>query len=258
MWNRWTARKSETTGDRSFARGKDISLCSLSRCFVSELCRSLAPSLPQAWAESSSTKTHPRTASSLRQGTDTATRRDSLARTRGPWVLHRTLDLAKDRAVDREGVRCALSHWPRLEADVARIEMELPETGTPGDRARRGGHRTMEEDHVARDKKKPHDLGPIWHSSTKAGSCSFPTSVGRGPRRVKLRSCDTATNEIGSPPFPASRFRPDDIASGSMFTCTPTTLQAKRSSCSFATFFNTYEGTWSCFGTAGPSIGRRS
>src|SRR5271157_5763850 len=110
MWNRWTARKSVTTGDRSFARGKDISLCCLSRCFVSELCRSLAPSLPQAWAESSSTKTHPRTASSLRQGTDTATRRDSLARTRGPWVLHRTLDLAKDRAVDREGVRCALSH----------------------------------------------------------------------------------------------------------------------------------------------------
>lgn len=93
----------------------------------------------------------------------------------------------------------------------------------------------MEEEDMARDKKKPHDLGPIWHSSTKAVSCSFPTSAGRGPRRVKLRFCGTATSEIGFPPFRASQFRRDDIAWDSMFTCTPTTLQARRSSCFFAT-----------------------
>jgi hypothetical protein len=203
-------------------------------------------------------KTNTRTASSLTQGAATPTERDSLARTRRPWILHRTLDLATDRAVDREGVRRALSHRPCLEVDVARIGMELSETGTSSDRARRGGNPTMEEDHVARDKKKPHDLGPIWSSSTKAASCSFPTSAGRGPRRVKLRSCGTATNEIGSPPSRASRFRRDDIAWGSMFTCTPTTLQARRSSCFFATFCNIYEGTWSFFGTADRSIGRRS
>jgi hypothetical protein len=116
----------------------------------------------------------------------------------------------------------------------------------------------MEEDHMARDKKKPHDLGPIWHSSTKAVSCSFPTSAGRGPRRVKLRSCGIATNEIESPLFRALRFRRDDTAWVSMFTCTRITLQAKRSSSFFVISCNTYEETWSCFGTEDLFIGLRS
>src|SRR3970040_1375290 len=87
-WNRCTARKPQTTGSRSLATGENISLCSVGRCFIPELCASLVPGLSQEWPESSSAKTNPGTTSALAQSADTPSERDPLARTRRNWILH--------------------------------------------------------------------------------------------------------------------------------------------------------------------------
>ena len=128
-WNRCTARKSETKGDGSLTTGKDISLCSISSCFIPELCGSLVRGLPQEWAESSSAKTNPGTASSLTQGTDTPTESESVARPRSfgysteLWTLQRIALL-----IEKEfGVHYHIGHVWKLMSHELGWSCQKPE-----------------------------------------------------------------------------------------------------------------------------------
>jgi transposase len=75
------------------------------------------------------------------------------------------------RQGDRDAVRRPLQSGRRLEALAARPRLELAETRTAGAPARRGGHRTLEDEGVAPYKKTPLDVGPTSCFSMKAAFC---------------------------------------------------------------------------------------
>src|SRR4029450_854194 len=145
------------------------------------------------------------------QGTETPTR-DVAWPGRAPcWLPDGALDAAAGGRSDSPGVRGALSPGACLEgADGARLE--LSEAGAPRRRAGRGRHRPVEARGVAADKKTPLDVAPISCSSMRAGSCSSPTSVGRGHPKGRPPACATATATIASRCAVVWRSRPSDGA----------------------------------------------
>src|SRR4029453_11667112 len=83
----------------------------------------------------------------------------------------RVVDAQAHRHADRGGVRRALQSSRRVEALAARPALELAETRTACAPAGRGGHRPLEDTHVAGYKKTPPDVGPTSCFSMKAASC---------------------------------------------------------------------------------------
>jgi hypothetical protein len=123
------------------------------------------------------------------------------------WLRHRSLDHeAGGRANSQVFWNPLSSQSPLATSDGVR--MELSETRAPGSGKERRGDRTLEEETMAGNKKKPSHLEPIWPLSMRVGFCSFPMFVGHGHRRDKLLSCIIFTGETEFRPSPVLPSRP--------------------------------------------------
>jgi len=117
----------------------------------------------------------------------------------GFWLQHRPLDHPTCRRGNSQVSPSSLSPQSYL-ASVNRVRMELSEAGAQGTGEERGRDRTLEEETVAGNKKKPSNLGPIWPFSMKVGFCLFLMFAGHGLRGGKLPSCIISISEKGFRP----------------------------------------------------------
>ena len=193
-----------------------------------ELCVPVVAELQEKRAER--TKVHPHTGSSCKAlrvpGEETG--EVTFERTPGRRLHHRPVDPRAHRQVDREASRRPVPSLPCLEASEE-SGLELPETRAPGLTEGRGGHRTVEEEQMAPDKKKPKNLGPISFSSMKVGSCLSLTSNAPGPLRAALLSFIISTDKIVSPPSTPLVCLPKEGEWPCTSDCTPKISQAWRS-----------------------------
>jgi len=172
----------------------------------------------------------------------------------GFWLQYRSLDHETGGRGNSKGLRNSLSSQPSLAAPN-RARMELSETRTPGSGKRRGGDRTLEEETLAGNKKKPSHLEPIWLFSMKVGFCSFPMFAEHGRRRDRLLSCIISTGEIESRPSPASPSRPSGGIWGFTFNSRGRISKPRMRPSFCAIFCNTSVGMSSSYGTKLSSIG---
>ena len=158
-------------------------------------------------------------------------------------LFQRLMDLEPNRRRDSQAVWCSLSDHSRLACDVRRAPVELAEAREASDPAERRGHRTLEENHLAQDKKKPKSVTLTWRSSMKADSCSSRTSPKPGRRWARRPCSGTVTRGIGSRLFPASLCLRSASVWDSMPNFTPPTSKAKKSSSSCDIFCATCGAT---------------
>src|SRR5713101_8991566 len=112
-------------------------------------------------------------------------------------VPHRSLDVAPSGRADPPAVWRSLSSGARVESPD-RPGLELPEARAAGRRAGRTGHRPVEAERVAPDKKTPPAGAPTSCSSMRAASCSSPLSGGPGRPAGRLRICAIGIATIAS------------------------------------------------------------
>ena len=153
----------------------------------------------------------------------------------GRRPFNRTLDFETNPQIDPSSLRGEIHPGRCMVASGSRLGMELPEARTSRHSAGRGLHCALEESGMATHKKTPKNLGPIWFSSTKADSCSFPTIVKLGPRWGKLLSCVILRCVIGFRRSAHLRSRPNVSDWASTWNTTLSTSPAWRSSRSFKT-----------------------
>jgi len=172
----------------------------------------------------------------------------------GFWLQYRPLDHETGGRGNSKGLWNSLSSQPPL-ATPNRVRMELSEAGASGSGKGRGGDRTLEEETLAGNKKKPPHLEPIWPFSMKVGFCSSPMFAEPGRRGGRLPSCIISTGEIESRPSPALPSRP----SGDIWGFTSDSrgrISKPRMWPSFcAIFCNTFVGMSYSYGTKLSSIG---
>ena len=123
------------------------------------------------------------------------------------WLRHRSLDHETGGRANSQVFWNSLSSQSPLAASDG-VGMELSEARAPGSGKERRGDRTLEEETMAGNKKKPSHLEPIWPFSMRAGFSSFPMFVGHGHRGDKLLSCIIFTGETESRPSPVLASRP--------------------------------------------------
>jgi hypothetical protein len=125
----------------------------------------------------------------------------------GFWLWHRSLDHETSGRTNSQVFWNSLSSQSPL-ATPDGVGMELSKARTAGSGKERRGDRTLEEETMAGNKKKPPHLEPIWPFSMRVGFCSFPMFVGHGHRGDRLPSCIIFTGETESRPSPVLPSRP--------------------------------------------------
>ncbi len=123
------------------------------------------------------------------------------------WLRHRSLDHETSGRDNSQVLWNSLSSQSPLATSDG-VGMELSETRAPGSGKERRGNRTLEEETMASNKKKPSHLEPIWLFSMRVGFCSFPMFVGHGHQGDRLPSCIIFTGETESRPFLVLPSRP--------------------------------------------------
>ena len=169
-------------------------------------------------------------------------------------ILQRLVDFEPNWGRDSQAIRYSLSDHARLASDVCRASVELAETREAGNAAGRRSHRALEENHLAEYKKKPKSVTLIWRSSTKADSCSSPTSSKPGRPWARRPCSGTATHGIEFRRSPASPCLPSASVWDSMLNSTPPTSKARKSSSSCGTFCVTCGATSNWSGMEAASI----
>src|SRR6266540_2931158 len=124
-----------------------------------------------------------------------------------PWLRQRAMDPETYRRRDSGPLWGALSPRSRLEAP-APLRLERPGARPPGDTARRTGHGALETLHVARDKKKPDDVGPTSPSWMRVACCLSPHVAAPGRLGSTRPSSPTTTGMTGSRHWLPSPCRP--------------------------------------------------
>jgi len=175
-------------------------------------------------------------------------------RSSGLWLQHRSLDHSTCCRGNSQASPSSLSPQPYL-ASVERLRMELSEAGVQGTGEGRGRDRTLEEETLAGNKKKPSNLGPIWRFLMKVALCSSQMFAGHGLRGVKLQSSVTSTGGRGSRPSRLSPYRQSANTWGSISNFMRRTSRRLMSQ-SFCTIFcNTSVVISSSYGTEPLFIG---
>lgn len=249
-WKSRAIGESPASSDNPAARGSDLPRCGREveslvefRCaVVSELSQKRAARHPKS-GQVGTTLLVDRS-SERRSGAPPVERRHSRR------TFHRSVDLKTSGPSDPREVRRPLHARRRVETFAPRAGMELPEAGETSLAKRRESHRPLEETDMARYKKKPRNLEPIWPSSTKAGSCSSRTSVEPGPPPAAPRSSATVIGVTKSRLLEASRCPPTENAWDSTCAFIPTTSPEQKSSRSCNICCATCADRWSLSGTA--------
>ncbi len=253
-WNARTVGASQTNSPRIVAHRPDLPGCGATREGVREFRGPVAAGVSEERVER-----HP---ASVKVGAPSspispAARRGTVAigaRSHRRWVLHQPVDVEANRPPDRETPRSPLHPRWGVEVSAHAVEVELPEAGTPGLATGRRGHRALEAERLAPDKKNSAHLGPISGSSTKAGFCSFPTSVGPGPRWDGLPSTRIVTAVTSSRSLGASRSHPPAHDWDCTSASTPTTSPGLKPSGFCDICCAICGGRWSWSGIGGKSI----
>jgi len=123
------------------------------------------------------------------------------------WLRHRSLDHETGGRANSQVFWNSLSSQSPLATSDG-VGMELSEARAPGSRKERRGDRTLEEETMAANKKKPSNLEPTWPFSMRVGFCSFPMFVEHGHREDRLPSCIIFTGETEFRPSPVLPSRP--------------------------------------------------
>jgi len=252
-WYCQAVGRSQTSRHSSAASKRNVPGRDRHRKGIFELCGALVSSLPQGEAKGVACSSDPWATPALVEEAERAVKAIAIAGSDASWLLHRLVDPEANCEAGRATLWGSLLHRGSMEAAARGTEMELAKAGTTGDPEGPKGHRTLEEAELAPYKKKPEDLRPIWLSSTRADSCSSPTSVRPGHRWEEHPSCTTVIGGIGSPPSPASRSPQGINGWDSMCNSTGSTSRACRLSGFCATSCTIFEDRWSCSGMVDPS-----
>jgi hypothetical protein len=208
-----TSRKPDATGEAAptsnpVAReGHDLVGSGSTSKVLRKLCFSMAAGLSQGRREGSESQSLPGSSSQAFGTREEGIVEPFAKRSCGFWLQHRPLDHASGGRSNSKVFWNSLSSQSPL-ATPDRAGMELSETRTSGSGKGREGDRTLEEETLAGNKKKPPHLEPIWPLLMKAGFFSFPIFVGHGHRGERLPSCIIFTGETESRLFPVLPSRP--------------------------------------------------
>lgn len=256
-WNPSAIRSTKTSSHSSAAGWQDVSVCGRDAERFDKFGGALGPGFSPRWVSSPAGQTHARAPATVVRVAKAQAPATAGARCRRGGIYDRAMDFAANCQADRETFRDSLSLRSCVASDDE-SKMDVAEAGAPGHAEKRASHRPLEEAAVARVKKKPKDLGPIWYSSTKADSSSFLTCARLGHRSAIPRSLDIVT--AGSGFLPSLLSRSLHRASGLDFTSVSTalTLRGWRSSASCVTSSGTCADRWCCSGMAAPSTGASS
>ena len=140
-------------------------------------------------------------------------------------VSHRSLDVAPSGRGDPPALRRSLSSGACLETPD-RPRLELSETRATGRGTGRAGHRAVEANRLAPDKKTPIAGGPTSCSLMRAASCSSPMSGGPGRRGGRPPRCGTGIATIASRSAVGWPCRPGGVRSRSISTAAPAISRA--------------------------------
>lgn len=216
-------------------------------CFR-KLCVSVVAELQEERPKRTKAHSHPRSSSKAFRVPEEETGGVAFERPPSRRLHHRLMDARSYCQADREALRCPVSSLSCLEASED-SGLELPETRASGPTEGRRGHRTLEEEQMAPDKKKPKKLGPIWSSSMKAASCLFLISNAPGPLKATPPFSTISTGKIASPPSMPSAYLLKEGEWPCISDSTPKTSRAWRCSVSLGTSFGICEAPLSFCGT---------
>lgn len=174
----------------------------------------------------------------------------SLTRTLGSRILDRPLDLATHCGAHREALSCVVSPQPRM-ATVVKYGVELPEARASRPPAGRKSDRTLETDPLARDKKKPQNLGPIWCFWMKVAFSLFPISSVPGHPEARHLISTIGFGKTKYRPLLPSASHHISIAWACTSDFTNAVSRGAMSRVSFAICSNISEDLSCCYGTAG-------
>lgn len=256
-WNPSRAGIAPTACSRLAPGRQDLSVRGLDLERFHKLRSALGPEFSERRGQGLAAQASVRSSAAVGVSAETKTVAAIGARTSGSGIRNGFVDLAAHFQADRQTFRGSLPSRPSLAGDGG-LRTDLAETGTTRHTEGRKSHRPLEETRVAGYKKKPEDLVPISHSSTKADFSSSLTSAKPGRRLARLLSSGTATSEIGFPQSPLSRYPPRAIAWGFTSVSIARTSLAWRSSDSCGTCFSICGGRWCCSGTAALSTSASS
>lgn len=171
FWQCWAVGEASTPGDRPPAGGQIISRSRRRGRGVLELHRSMEARVSSRHTERVTRPAHSRPPAPVDDGPAGPPPAVAASRRAGRRAHDRVVDPQAHRQGDRDTVRRPLQSGRRLEALAVRPRLELAETRTACAPARRGGHRTLENDGVAPYKKTPPGVGPTSCFSMKAAFC---------------------------------------------------------------------------------------
>ena len=256
-WNPSRSRIAPTPCCRLAPGRQDLSVRGLDLERIHKLRGALGPEFPERRGQRPAAEASIRAPAAVDVNAETQVVAAVGARTSGSGIHNGSVDSAAHFQADRQTFRGSLPPRPSL-AGNGKLRMDLAEAGTSRHTEGRERHRPVEETRVARYKKKPEDLVPTSHSSTKADFSSSLTFARPGRRSGRLPSSGTATGGIGFPQSPPSRYPPRASALVFTFVSTARTSPALRSSDSCGTCFAICRGRWCCSGTAAPSTNASS
>ncbi len=185
------------TSDPIAKEGQDIVGSGTNSRFISKFCISMATGLSRRRGEGFNCPSGPGASSQAFGGEEEGPCRTLDERPLGFWLQHGYLDHSTCCRGNPKTSASSLSSQPYL-ASADRVGMELSEARAKGKGEERRRDRTLEEEALAHNKKKPSNLGPIWPFSMKVGFCSYQMSVGHGLPEDEPQSCIISIGGRGS------------------------------------------------------------
>ena len=248
-WKSRSVGETAVSSDNNASRGANLSRRSRKVESLVEFCRAVVSELSQERSARHSEPSQVGTPVFVGNPPKRKIGATAAARSNSRWTFHRPMDFEASGPSDSDKLRSSLHTCRRVEIIAQRSGVELPEAGKTGVAKRRGSHRPLEGANMAPYKKKPKNLGPIWHFSTKAGSCSYRTFVEPGLRPVVHPFSATAIGVTRSRLLAASPCPPVESGWDFMFVSTQTTSREPKSFITCNILCVTSAGTWSWFGT---------
>ena len=148
------------------------------------------------------------------------------SRSASQWLFHRLVDMSSRSPGDSTTLWREVSCWSCV-AFVAKVELELPEAGTPRTRARRIGDWPLASANLASPKKRARVEKLALSSRTRAVLCFSPRAVAPG-RRADKRPCSiVGTGMIACRQPTSSPSLRNVVASGCIFVCSKGTCARK-------------------------------
>ena len=204
--------------------------------------------VPAAGLGRTSSCAHSRAPVSALSGTEAAIGAPLARRSSAPRIPDRCMDAGADCRVDSQAVPGPVPPQPCLVV-AARDGLELSAAGASSSAARRAGHRQVDALQVAPDKKRLNGWVHTWSFSTRAASCSFPTSSGRRHPRARRPMPGITTSRDISPRSVPWRCLPDGAAWPCTFAFNPEASTAWMSDDFSGTCSSIFAAPWSCSGT---------